>query len=42
METKIIVIGNSKGVRLPKQALRECRLNAGDRTARRTRPFNRD
>jgi antitoxin component of MazEF toxin-antitoxin module len=30
METKIIVIGNSKGVRLPKQALRECRLKAGE------------
>ena len=30
METKIIAIGNSKGVRLPKQALRECRLKTGD------------
>ena len=30
METKIIAIGNSKGVRLPKQALRECRLKTGE------------
>lgn len=30
METKIIVIGNSKGLRLPKTALKECRLKAGE------------
>ena len=30
METKIIAIGNSKGARLPKQALRECRLKTGE------------
>jgi antitoxin MazE len=30
METKIIVIGNSRGVRLPRAALKECRLNEGE------------
>jgi antitoxin MazE len=30
VETKIIVIGNSKGVRLPKAVLRECRLKEGE------------
>ena len=30
METKIIAIGNSKGVRLPKAALNECRLSEGE------------
>ena len=30
METKIIAIGNSKGVRLPKAALEECKLGEGD------------
>jgi antitoxin MazE len=29
MEAKIITIGNSKGLRLPKQVLRQCNLSDG-------------
>ncbi|OGA24774.1 MAG: hypothetical protein A3H34_08235 [Betaproteobacteria bacterium RIFCSPLOWO2_02_FULL_67_19] len=29
MEAKIVSIGNSKGLRLPKQVLRQCRLSEG-------------
>jgi len=30
MQSKIVAIGNSKGVRLPQDVLRRCRLEAGD------------
>jgi antitoxin MazE len=29
MDTKIVTIGNSKGVRLPKSTLEQCKLQAG-------------
>jgi antitoxin component of MazEF toxin-antitoxin module len=30
MQSKIVAIGNSKGVRLPQEVLRRCSLDAGD------------
>lgn len=30
MQSKIVAIGNSKGVRLPQDVLRRCSLDAGD------------
>jgi antitoxin component of MazEF toxin-antitoxin module len=30
MRSKIVAIGNSKGVRLPQEVLRRCSLDAGD------------
>lgn len=30
MQSKIVAIGNSKGVRLPQEVLRKCSLDAGD------------
>ena len=31
METKIVVIGNSRGVRIPRETLRRCHLEQGSR-----------